>query len=248
MLRLVIAGTAVGLFLILTLPYFGIEWFFMRFGNRKASDLRQLRVVQWGFRVVLFIAGTKVQIIGKDNIPENEAVLFAANHRSMFDIVSSYSHLPYLTGFISKDSVLKVPILPFVMKRLYCLFLNRSDPKEGYKTIAESFKYLQKGISIFIFPEGTRNKNDDSAQLQMFHNGSFKAAQRVGCPVVPVAISGGDALVEKPFPHIKPGKMVVHFLPPVYYKDLTDDQKKHIGDYFASVLSPVLEADKQLLQ
>ena len=246
MLRTIIAVIFVALFFILSLPYFGIEWFFMRYGDRKKSDYRQLRLVQWAFRVVLFISGVKVTILGEENIPSDAGVLFVSNHRSMFDIIATYSHLPYLTGFISKNNVLKVPILPFIMRRLYCLFLNRSDPKEGYKTIQESFELLKKGISVFIYPEGTRNKNDDAAQLLMFHNGSFKAAQRTGCPVVPVAVSGGDAIFEKHAPFIRSGKMVVHCLPPIYFKDLAPEEKKNIGDHFASVLSSVLEEDKKL--
>ena len=247
MIRMIIVILFVVLYLITVLPYLGIEWILGRCFSKEKSDLRCLRYVQWAFRVVLFISGVKVTYLGEENIPEGEAVLYAANHRSMFDIVATYSRVPYLTGFISKDNILKVPILPLVMKRLYCLFLNRKDPKEGMKTITASFDLIRKGISIFIFPEGTRNKNDDDTRLQMMHNGSFKAAQRTGCPVIPVAISNADRVLEKQFPKIRPAHIVVRYGAPVYYKDLDAEAKKKIGDHFAALITEMLKENAPLV-
>ena len=246
MFRFIIVVLYVALFLLVSLPYLGLEWIFARCFDKKKSDLRSLRFVQWGFKTVLFLSGVKVTFIGDENIPADEPVLYAGNHRGMFDIVATYSHVPDLTGYISKDNILKVPILPFVMKRLYCLFLNRKDPKEGMKTITASFGYIRKGISIFIFPEGTRNRNDDNTQLLMMHNGSFKAAQRTGCAVIPVAISNSDLVLEKHFPKIRPAHIIVRYGKPVYYKDLPDDAKKNIGDYFAAIITEMLKENAQL--
>ena len=247
MIRTIFTVLFVVLFLILSLPFFGLEWILGKLGNKRASDIRQLRLVQWAFRVVLFLAGAKVTYLGDENIPKDTGVLYVANHRGIFDIVSAYSHLPDLTGFISKDSVAKVPILSFIMRRLYCLFLNRKDPKEGYKTITESFGLLKKGISVFIFPEGTRNKNDDNTSLNMFHNGSFKAAQRTACPVVPVAISNSDRILEKQFPKLKAGRIIVRFGKPVLYAELSEENKKNIGDHFADVIADMLKENEALL-
>ena len=239
-MRSILAVLFVFIYLLTWLPYAGIEYLLGKYGDRRKSDLRQLRYVQWAFRVVLFISGVKVTYLGDENIPKGEAVLYASNHRGIFDIVAAYSHLPDLSGFISKDSVAKVPILAMVMRRLYCLFLNREDPKEGLKTILKSFDYMKKGVSIFIFPEGTRSKNDDETQLGMFHNGSFKAAQRTGCAVIPVAVSGADKIFEKHRPWIRSGRMTVAFGKPVYYKDLTKEEQKNIGDTFADIISKML--------
>ena len=247
MIRTFFAVLFVALFLITCIPYCGIEWILGRFFDKRKSDLRILRYVQWAFRVVMWISGVSLTVLGKENIPKDRAVLYAANHRGIFDIVSAYSQMPDLTGFIAKVEMLKVPLLPFVMRRLYCLFLDRKDNRKGMEVILKSFEYMKQGISMFIFPEGTRNKNNDPAELQTFHNGSFKAAQRVGCPVVPVAIVGAEHIFENHKPSLRPGKIVVHFLPPVEYSDLTAEEKKHIGDHFSDMLSKVLEEDKSLL-
>ena len=79
------------------------------------------------------------------------SVLFIGNHRSYFDILLTYSRCQRLTGYIAKKEMLKYPLLRDWMKRLYCLFLDRDNPKEGLKTILTAIDYVKKGVSICIF-------------------------------------------------------------------------------------------------
>ena len=145
-------------FLILGLPVLGAEWLLRKVWKRGA-DLSTLRIVQWGLRTLEHISGPEVIVRGMEHIPTDQAVLYIGNHRSYFDIVLSYSRCPGLTGYISKDLLEKVPILRAWMRRVYCLFLNREDPRQGLKTILTAIEYVKSGVSIFIFPEGTRAKN-----------------------------------------------------------------------------------------
>ena len=82
MIRYLIAIICIGIFLIVTLPYLGLEWILGKF-NRKASDLRQLHIVQWMFKYLLWVSGTKVIVIGEENVPKDEAVLYIGNHKSL---------------------------------------------------------------------------------------------------------------------------------------------------------------------
>ena len=150
-------------YLILSIPVFFIEWLIGKC-NRKARDYSSLRIVQWGFKIILKITGVKVTVIGEENVPD-EPVLFIGNHRSFFDILLTYSRCKRLTGYVAKDSMEKIPLLSTWMRYLYCLFLNRENPKEGLKTILQAIEYVKKGISICIFPEGTRNKGEELSML-----------------------------------------------------------------------------------
>ena len=87
--------------------------------NPEKGELAMLRVIQWAFRVVLFISGVKLTTIGYDRIPKDEAVLFIGNHQSYFDIVIAYSQMPGRTGFIGKKVLKKVPLL-----NLNMMFIN----------------------------------------------------------------------------------------------------------------------------
>ena len=97
MLRAILALLFAILYLIIGIPVLGIEWIISKF-NRKAADISQLRMVQWAFRVILFICGTKVTVIGEENVPKDEAVLYIGNHKSYFDIIITYARCPGLTG------------------------------------------------------------------------------------------------------------------------------------------------------
>ena len=125
MIRLIIVCILLIPFIIFAYPLLGIEWLIGKF-NRRAQDVSSLRFVSFICRFALWLSGTKVTTIGKEKIPD-EAALFVANHRSIFDILIMYGNAKDLTGFVAKNSLEKVPFLRVWMRRLYCLFLDRNE-------------------------------------------------------------------------------------------------------------------------
>lgn len=93
MIRLVIVAITVIGFLILSIPILFVEWIIGKFSPRT-KEISSLRIIQAVFKFILWEAGTKVTIIGEENVPKDTPVLYIGNHRSYFDIVLSYSHLP----------------------------------------------------------------------------------------------------------------------------------------------------------
>ena len=240
-MRSVLAVLFVFFFFVISLPYMGIEFLLGKI-HKPASDLRQLRFVQWGFRVVLFLSGVTVDVYGHENVPQDAPVLYVGNHRSIFDIVTTYALCPGLTGYISKDSVNKVPVLGMIMRRLYCLFIVRDDIKQSLKVFLSAIEYVKSGVSICIFPEGTRNRDrEHPAALLPFKDGSFKIAQKSGCQIVPMAITGTADILENHFPWIKSAKVTITYGKPFAYADLSKEEQKQIGNYTASVISGMLE-------
>ena len=197
--------------------------------NQRAKDISSLRIVQWAFKMILFLAGTKVVIKGEENVPKNEPVLYVGNHRSYFDIVITYSRVPDLTGYIAKKEMLRWPLLVNWMKNLHCLFLDRQDVKQGLKTILTAIDKVKAGISICIFPEGTRNRVNDT--FMEFHEGSFKVASKSGCAVVPMAIYNSAAIFEDHIPWIRKTTVIVEYGKPFYIKDLPKETQKRVGAY-----------------
>ena len=166
----------------------------------------------------------------------------AANHRGIFDIVAAYAHMPDLTGFISKDSIAKVPVLRLLMKRLHCLFLNRKNNKQGMQTILKGISYLKSGVSICIFPEGTRNKDKESkTSLLEFHSGSFKLAEKSGVPIIPVALYNTSACFEDHLPKIRSTDVKITFGEPIVISDLPKEKKRFLSEHVRDVLKEMLE-------
>ena len=100
---------------------------------------------------IFFGRGVHLTVEGKEHVPTDQAVLYIGNHRSIFDIVITYAQCPNLTGYISKDGVNKVPLLGIWMRRLYCLFLDRKDLKQGLKTILDRYRSgeVRHFLSVF---------------------------------------------------------------------------------------------------
>jgi len=209
MLRYVIIILFIALFLVCSIPLMLVEWIIGKF-NQDLKNRSSLAIVLWAFRTALWLAGTKVIVKGEENIPQDTAVLYVGNHRSLFDIPITYVRVPRPTGYVAKLELKKVPLLRFWMKNLHCLFLDRKNIKQGLKTILTGIEKAKSGISICIFPEGTRNKNNDC--VLPFHEGSFKIAEKSGVPIVPMVLINTASIFEDHFPKVKKATVIVEYL------------------------------------
>ena len=144
---------------------------------------------------------------------------------------------------VPKDqAVLYVGNLRDWMKRLYCLFLDRSNVKEGLKTILTGIEYIKKGISICIFPEGTRSKDGN---MIPFKEGSMKMASKTGCPIIPIAITNSAQIWEAHLPYIRPAHVIVEYGAPIYPKELSKEDQKFLGSYAQHKIQEMLDQHKQ---
>ncbi len=244
MFRFICVVVFLVVFLILSIPVFLVEWIIGKF-NPSARDRSSLRIVQWGFRSILKITGVQATVIGEENIPD-EPVLFVGNHRSFFDILLTYSRCPRLTGYIAKKEMEHIPSLSTWMRLLYCLFLDRENPKEGLKTILQAIEYVKKGISICVFPEGTRNKGEELSMLP-FKDGAFKISTKTNCAIVPISMNNTISIFEKQFPKIRKVKVVIEYGKPIYPNDLDPKDKKHIGPYVQNIIQETINKNASLL-
>lgn len=230
-------------FLIVSIPILLIECLLDKISPNTAAR-SSLSLIQGILKILEHIAGTEVVVLGEENIPKDQAVLYIGNHRSYFDVILSYSRCPGLTGFIAKKEFANIPLLKQWMDRLNCLFLDRKDTRQGLKMILTAIDYVKSGISIFIFPEGTRAKTDE---MLPFKEGSFKIASKSGCPIIPVAFTNTNAVFEDHVPFLRRARVIIHYGTPILPEDIPADQKKHMGVYVQSIIKEMLEEDKKQL-
>lgn len=228
---------------ILSIPMYPIELVIRYFNEMAAARIAQL-VVRIVFKLILFISGAKKTIIGKENIPTDTPVLYAANHRSFYDILLAYSEVPTQTAFVSKKEIKKFPFVAQWMYFLNCLFIDRQDMKQQMQVIKTCIQHVNDGYSIYIAPEGTRNPTDT---LLPFKEGSLRIAHKTKCPVIPVCILNTETMFENSLPWIRKGNILIEFGKPIYPETLDKEDRKHLGAIVQREVAQMYENNSALL-
>ena len=246
MIRFILVCIVVIGYLILSIPLLIVEWIIGKFSPLK-KDFSSLRIIQTVFRFILWITGVKITVLGDENVPKDTPVLYIGNHRSYFDILLTYVRCPIRTGYVAKKEMEKWPLLSNWMRYLHCLFLDRNDIKQGLKTILDAVEKVKSGISICIFPEGTRSKNENELDMLAFHEGSFKIATRAKCPVIPIALNNTADIFEAHLPRIRPTHVVIEYGKPIYPEELSREDQRRLGIYTQNVIREMLEKNQALI-
>lgn len=239
---ILVASTVIGFLIFST----GLLYKLKKTGksDQEKMERESLRIVQKVFRFILKMSGVTVTVKGMENVPEGQPVLYVGNHRSYFDILVGYTTVPSLLGFVAKKEMKRYPLLSDWMTNVNCLFLDRKNLKEGLKTILEGIEKVKRGVSIWIFPEGTRNRGEDLLELLPFKEGSLKIAEKSGCPVIPVAITGTAEIFEKHFPIIRPAHVTIEFGQPFIIKELPPEERKFVGAHTRKQIIRMLEKEQ----
>lgn len=106
---------------------------------------------------------------------------------------------------------------------------------------------IRNGISVFIFPEGTRSNSPDELDMLEFHNGSLKMASKAECPIVPVALLNTRNIFEAHFPKIRKTHVVIEFGEPISLSELSPEDRKNIGSYTKKRLETMLQKNKSMV-
>ncbi len=162
------------------------------------------------------MAKVKFVVEGKENIPENEPVIYTPNHSSMFDIPAVLLNTPEPPIFMGKKELASVPLIGDWMDVMDCVFVDRANKNSAHSTLQDAIEMVKKGRSIVVFPEGTRAKTDE---LGEFKGGAMKIAMETGAKVVPVVIDGARAHLEETG-DVVGGNIFVTFLQPIVTKGL----------------------------
>ena len=247
MIRVASLAVFLVLYFLIGIPAWGVLWIVGKFDEERKQRMA-LSMVQGGFRCILKLcSATKTTVIGRERIPRDQAVLYVGNHRSFFDILIIYTLVPDLTGFVAKKEMEKIPFLSTWMKLVNCLFLDRDDMKQGLKMVLDGINKLKSGISICIFPEGTRNSGEDETELMPFKEGSLKMAEKAGCLIVPVAMNHNSAIFEDQAPKVKPAHTVIEFGEPIDPKALSKEERKFLGAYTREQITEMLKKNQALV-
>lgn len=149
-------------------------------------------------RLPLRFAGLQIEadLSALENLPENTPLIFMANHQSQFDIPIIMSALSdYYPAFMAKKSLFNIPLLGWSFAAGGHIPVDRSNRRKAMQSLEYAVKTAQKGRSILIYPEGTRQKSTE--KLGKFKTGGMIIALKSGLPVVPVVLEGTGNILPK---------------------------------------------------
>jgi 1-acyl-sn-glycerol-3-phosphate acyltransferase len=153
-----------------------------------------LKLNHWIWGRCLFPAepGWSSSYEGLEHVGEGPYVI-VANHSSVLDI-PTLMHLPLPMRVLAKKSLIRAPIMGWYMGFSGQIPIDLSDPADVQATVQRCIDSLNQGISVVIFPEGSRSED---GEIQSFRRGAFRLAKDTGVPILPVSISGTHKIMQK---------------------------------------------------
>lgn len=188
------------------------------FGLIHRSGNTSHRIARFWARSLLCVSGVKVKVEGLHHINPSEAYVFAANHQSQFDIFTLLGHLPIQFRWLAKSELFRIPVFGAGMRGAGYIPIDRSDRRKAFKSIDLAAQQVREGISIVIFPEGTRSLD---GKLQSFKKGGFHLAIKSGRPIIPVSIIGAFSILPKKGFKIRPRTVQVYIGKPIPTENVT---------------------------
>lgn len=151
----------------------------------------------------------RLRVVG--SWPGRGPYVVVSNHQSMLDVLL-LSRLPREMKWVAKESLFRVPWVGWMFTLAGDIPVRRGDAGSGSEALRQARAYLDRGMSVMIFPEGTRSR---SGALQPFKSGAFRLALEAGVPVLPVAVSGTAAGLPRGGRGIRPCRGTAQVLEPV---------------------------------
>ena len=150
--------------------------------NRSAS---MVVVQRWWSPVLLWAGGAKLEVQGLENLDPKKSYIFVSNHQSTIDIPTLFMSLPFDTRFVAKKQLKYVPMLGWYMWAAKFEFVDRANHREAVRSLDDAGAQIRGGISIIVFPEGTRS---DDCRVHPFKKGPFALAVKAGVVVGVISV------------------------------------------------------------
>lgn len=162
---------------------------------------------------------------GLENIPEKDGFMIYPNHQGLFDSLSIIESLPRPISFVVKKEASNIILLKQVIAALKAYPMDREDIRQSMQVIQQVSEDVADGKNVMIFAEGTRSKKGN--ELLDFKAGSFKAAVKAKCPIVPCALI--DCFIPFDENSIRKVTVKVRYLKALRYEEYKDMKTKEIS-------------------
>ncbi len=179
-----------------------------------------------------------LDIRGLENLPPEDGFLIYANHQGLFDCVALVYACPRPLSSVCKMELKGIPFVQQVIDCTKSFLMDRDDARQSLTVIQNVTKEVMAGRNYVIFPEGTRSREGN--KIQEFHGGSFRAATKAKCPVVPVAVVDTHKVFDTK--GSAPVSAQLHFLPPIMPEEYEGMKPNDLAELVKGRIEEVVNA------
>ena len=165
--------------------------------------------------MLLWLTGIRVKVENPEKIEalaKDGPFIVAANHQSVVDILVLLHVIPFQFAFFTKRTLFVIPVYGWYLWAAGYIPVNRHDPRSAYRSVEAAAKKIEKGVSLVIFPEGSRSEN---GALGRFKSGFIRVAEKTGAAILPVAITGSHRIVPKGSVLMNPAQVTINVGNPI---------------------------------
>jgi 1-acyl-sn-glycerol-3-phosphate acyltransferase len=207
------------------------------------------RLITGGWaKFIVLGAGVKLDCRGLEKLDPSKPYVFMSNHQSYFDVICLTAGVSQPLRFVAKKELVYIPVFGQLMWATRHIIIDRSRPERAVSEMQKAAQKIRGGISILVFPEGTRSPDH---RLGLFKKGGFMLALQAKVPVVPVSISGTGPMMPKGRLSFKKSDVTITIGEPFPTNDLTTDDREELMDRTRAVIirnfpqdSPEYQANK----
>ncbi|MDH4069651.1 MAG: 1-acyl-sn-glycerol-3-phosphate acyltransferase [Ignavibacteria bacterium] len=185
-------------------------------------------------RVVLFVGGIRVSVLGLDKVPFTRNYVYVANHASMFDIPAIIAGIPDQIRIVYKKELEWVPLFGWGLRWGSYIGIDRTGGSRALVSLEEAAKRIRDGASVLLYAEGTRTID---GRLQPFKRGAFHLAARAGVPVIPLTVNGTFPILKKHSMVVRPGDVELVLDRPIPFTGSDKQTEQKLMEDVHNVLS-----------
>jgi 1-acyl-sn-glycerol-3-phosphate acyltransferase len=224
---------------VLSTIFWGLIAIVISFFTRAGNPVHIIARI-WA-RGILFVSRIKVTVNGLANIDPTQSYVYMSNHQSNFDIPVLLAYLPVQFRWLAKAELFKIPIFGRAMRGAGYVKIDRFNQKAAFESINEAAGKMKNGVSVMIFPEGTRSLDGN---IRSFKKGGFIMAVDAGVPIVPVVLKGTWPIMAKSSLRINNGEVSLNIETPIATTDYTRENKDDLIQSVRAVIKDGFEKGK----
>ena len=226
------------LWVVVATAVLGIAAIVVSFFTRTGNPVHIIARI-WA-RSILTVSRVPVRVSGLSNIEPGQSYIYMANHQSNFDIPVLLGYLPVQFRWLAKAELFKIPVFGRAMLGAGYVKIDRFDQQSAFKSIDEAAQRMKNGVSVMIFPEGTRSRDGN---IRPFKKGGFVMAVDSGIPIVPVILKGTRSIMAKSSLQIKRGAVEMQIARPIHTAGYSRETKEDLMGKVRTVICQEFESD-----